>query len=140
LDTITDLHQDTIYEHQFHNGKIISFPKFRIVDHTTTTEELTTTQTTTTTTTEQPMTSSLSKTTEVTTTTISTTTQPDIDWEKVNELDEQESERSKGTFIHILSKIVNTLINIGSTIVYEVYQICTSSNSAIHNNVVPISP
>jgi len=32
LDTITDLHQDIIYEHQFRNGKIISFPKFRIVD------------------------------------------------------------------------------------------------------------
>jgi len=43
LDKITDLHQDIIYQHQFRNGKIISFPKFRIVDPTTTTEELLTT-------------------------------------------------------------------------------------------------
>jgi len=43
LDKITDLHQDVIYQHQFRNGKIISFPKFRIVDPTTTTEELLTT-------------------------------------------------------------------------------------------------
>ena len=79
LDTITELHQDVIYEHQFRNGKMISSPKFRIVDPTTTTEELTTTQTTTTITTEQAMTTCLSKTTEITTT-ISTTTQPEIDW------------------------------------------------------------
>jgi len=43
LDKITDLHQDIIYQHQFRNGKIISFPKYRIVDPTTTTEELLTT-------------------------------------------------------------------------------------------------
>ena len=139
LDTIIDLHQDIIYEHQFHNGKIISFRKFRNVDPITTTEELTTTQTITATTTEQATTTSLSKTTEATTTTISTTTQTEIDWEKVNELDEQESERDTGIFTPILSNIVNTLMTIGSTIVYGVYQICTSSNSTIHNNVVTIS-
>ena len=131
MDTITDLHQDIIYQHQFRNAKIISSPKFRIVDPTTTTEESTTTQTTTTTTKEQTMTTSLAETIEVTTTTISTATQPEIDWKKINELDEQESERNKGIF--------NTLMTIGSTIVYGVYQICTSSNSTIHNNVVPIS-
>ena len=43
LDKITDLHQDIIYKHQFHNGKIIDFPKYRIVDPMTTTEELPTT-------------------------------------------------------------------------------------------------
>jgi len=84
LDKITDLHQDIIYLHQIRNGKIISFPKFRIVDPTTTTEELTTTQTTSATTKEQIVTTSLAATTEVATTTISTTTKPEIDWEKVN--------------------------------------------------------
>ena len=39
LDTNTDLYQDIIYQHQFRNGKIISSPKFRIVDLTITTEE-----------------------------------------------------------------------------------------------------
>ena len=39
LNKITDLHQDIIYQHQFLNGKIISFPKYRIVDPMTTTEE-----------------------------------------------------------------------------------------------------
>jgi len=43
LDTITDLYHDIIYQHQFCNGKIVSFPKFMIVDPTITTEELTTT-------------------------------------------------------------------------------------------------
>jgi len=43
LDEITDLHQDIIYQHQFFNGKIISFPKYQIVDPMTTTEELSTT-------------------------------------------------------------------------------------------------
>jgi len=43
LDEITDLHQDITYQHQFLNGKIISFPKYRIVDPMTTTEELLTT-------------------------------------------------------------------------------------------------
>jgi len=70
LDTITDLHQDIIYQHQFRNGKIISFPKFRIVDPTTTTEELTTIQTTATTTKEQTVTTSSTETTKVITTTV----------------------------------------------------------------------
>ena len=43
LNKITDLHRDIIYQHQFWNGKIISFPKYRIVDHMTTTKELLTT-------------------------------------------------------------------------------------------------
>jgi len=43
LDEIIDLHQDIIYQHQFLNGKIISFPKYRIIDPRTTTEELLTT-------------------------------------------------------------------------------------------------
>jgi len=129
LDTITDLHQDIIYQHQFRNGKIVSFPKFRIVDPTTTTEELNTIQTTSNTTKEQTVTTSSTETTEVITATVSTTTQPEIDWEKVNELDEQESEKDTGIFIPILSSIVNTLMAIGSTTVYGVYQICISSNT-----------
>jgi len=139
LDTITDLHQDIIYQHQFRNGKIISFPKFRIVDPITTTEELTTTQTTLTTTKEQTVITSSAETTKVTTTTVSTTTLLEIDWEKVNELDEQESERNTGIFTPIPSSIVNTLMTIGSTIVCGVYQICTSSNTTINSNVVPVS-
>jgi len=102
LDTITDLHRNSIYQHQFRNGKIISSPKFRIVD---------------------PI-----------------TPQPEVDWEKVNELDARESERNTGIFTPILSSIVNTLMAIGSTIVYGVYQICTSSNTTINSNVAPISP
>ena len=39
LDKITNLHRDIIYQHQFRNGKIISLPKYRIVDSITTTEE-----------------------------------------------------------------------------------------------------
>ena len=82
---------------------------------------------------------SLSKTTEITTTTISTTAQPEIDWEEVNELDEKESERETGIFTPILLNIVNTLMTVGLTIIYGVYQICISSNSTILNNVVPIN-
>ena len=142
LDKITDLHQDIIYQHQFRNGKIISFPKFRTADPTTTTEELLiTTQTISTTTKEQTVIASSAETTEVMTTTVTTTsTQPEIDWEKVNELDEQESERNTGIFTPILSSIVNTLMAIGSTIVYGVYQICISSNTAINSNVASVSP
>jgi len=159
LDKITDLHQDIIYEHQFRNGKIISFPKYRIVDPITTTEELLTTmpssafaeittstisavistQTTTPDTSptvkEQGVTTSFAETTEVMTTTVSTTTQPDIDWEKVNELDEQASENNTGISTPILSIIVDTLMIIGSTIVYGVYQLCISSNNAITSNI-----
>jgi len=69
------------------------------------------------------------------TTTISTTTQPDIDWERVNELDEQESEKNTGISTPILLSIMNTLMTIGSTIVYGVYQLCISSNNALTNNI-----
>jgi len=150
LDRINHLHQDTIYQYQFRNGKINSFPKYRIVDPITTTEELLTimpsstaaeittsttpavitTQTTTQATSpimkEQCVTTSSAETTEVMTTTISTIIQPVIDWEKVNQLDEQESEKNTGTSTPLLSSIVDTLMAIGSTIVYGVYQLCTS--------------
>ena len=138
-DNITDLHQDIIYQNQFNNGKIISFPKFRIVDPTTTTEELTTTQTTSTTKKEQTVSTSSAETTEVITVIVSTTTQPEIDWEK-NDLDEQDSERNTGIFTPILSRIVNILMTIDSTIVYGIYQICTSSNTARNSNVASVSP
>jgi len=139
LDNIIDLHHDIIYQHQFRKGKIVSFPKFRIVDPTITTEELTTTPITSMSTKKQTVTTNLAETTEVTTTTISITTQPEIAWERVNELDEQDSERNTGIFIPILASIVNTLMAIGSTIVYGVYQICTSYNTTINRNVVSIS-
>jgi len=159
LDKITDLHQDIIYQHQFRNGKIISFPKYRIVDPITTTEELLTTmpsrtfaETTTSTTPavftmqttkqvtspimkEQSVTTNSTETTEVMTTTVSTTTQPDIDWEKVNELDEQEAEKNTGISAPILSSIVDTLMAIGSTIIYGVYQLCTSFNNTTTSNI-----
>jgi len=107
LDRIINLHQYTIYQHQFRNGKITSFPKYRIVDPITTTEELltimplntvaeittsttptvittqTTTQATSPTMKEQSVTTSSAETTEVMATTISTTIQLVIDWEKV---------------------------------------------------------
>jgi len=159
LDKIADLHQDIIYQHQFRNGKIISFPKYRIVDPITTTEELSTitpsitfsekatistptvtsrqltTQITSTGTTEQNVATNPEETTEVMTTTVSTTTQPDIDWERVNELDEQESERNTGFATPILSSIVETMMAIGSIIVYGVYQLCTSFNNTITSNI-----
>jgi len=159
LDKITDLHQDIIYQHQFRNGKIISFPKYRIANPITTTEELLTTmpsstfletttrttpavittQTTTQATSpimkEQSVTTSSSETKEVMTTTISTTTQPVIDWEQVNELDEQESDKNTGFSTPILSSIMDTLMAIGSTIVYGVYQLCTSLNNTIASNI-----
>jgi len=87
---------------------------FRIVD-TTTTTELTTTQTISVATKEIAVTTSSEATTEVIITTVSTTTLPEIDWEKVNELDEQESERNTGIFASILTSIVNTLMAISST-------------------------
>jgi len=43
LNKITDVYRDIIYQHQFRNGKIISFPKYRIVDPMTITKELLTT-------------------------------------------------------------------------------------------------
>jgi len=84
---------------------------------------------------EQGVPTSFAKTTEVITTTVSTTTQPDIDWEKVNELDEQESEKNTGISTPILSSIMDTLMAIGSTIVYGVYQLCISSNNAMSSNI-----
>jgi len=164
LNKITDLHRDIIYQHQFRNGKIISFPKYRIVDPMTTKEELSTTmpsstfadvttsstptvitiqittQTILTTTKEPTMDTSKEETIEVATTTVSTTTQPDIDWEKVNELDEQEAKKYTGISTPIFSCIVNTLIAIGSTIVYRVYQLCIPSNTTINSNVTSVIP
>jgi len=159
---ITDLHQDIIYQHQFLNGKIISFPKYRIVVPMTTIEELLTTmpsntfsdittnstpavipsqfttQTTSPTAKEQNVTTSSEETTEGMTTTISTSTQPDIDWEQVNELDEQEVEKDTGLSIPILSIIVGALIAISSTIVYGVYQLCIPSNTTVYSNVTSV--
>jgi len=74
-------------------------------------------------------------TTEVITTTVSTTTQPDIDWEKVNELDAKDAEKNTGLSISILSCIVDTLITIGST---TVYQLCISSNTTMNGNVISV--
>jgi len=161
LDEITDLHQDIIYQHQFLNGKIISFPKYRIVDPMTTTEELLTTmpsttfsdittnstpavtpiqfttQTTSTITKEQNVTTSSEETTEVMTTTVSTTNQPDIDWEQANELDKQEVEKDTGLSI-LLSSIVGAFIAIRSTIVYGIYQLCIPSNTTVYSNVTSV--
>jgi len=164
LNKITDLYRDIIYQDQFRNGRIISFPKYRIVDPMTTTEELSTTmhlstfadltasstpavitiqvttQTILTTTKEQIMDTSAEETTEVTTTTVSTNNQPDIDWEKVNELDEQEAEKNTGISTPILSSIMDTLIVIGSTILYGAYQLCISPNTTINSNVTSVIP
>jgi len=97
-----------------------------------------TTQTTSTTIKEQTVATSSEETTEVMTTTISITTLPVIDWEKVNELDEQEAEKNTGFSLPILSNIVDTLIAIGPTIIYGVYQLCISSNNTITSNVTSV--
>jgi len=138
LDIITDLHQDVLYEHQFQNGKIISSPKFRIVDPTTTTEESTTIQTTPTTMTEQATTTSLSETTESATFMIPTTVQPEIDWEHMNELDEQETRDNTELVTPVLARIIGALITVGSTIVYSIYQLCTLSDTMVYNNVTSV--
>jgi len=141
LDKYIGLHQDIIYQHQFRNGKIISFPKYRIVDPVTTTKKLLTTiPITSTTTKEQTMATSSEETTEVMTTTVSSTTQPDIDWEQVNKLDKQEAEKDTGLSIPILSSILDTLITISSTIVYGVFQLCIPSNTTINSNVTSVIP
>ena len=75
------------------------------------------------------------ETTEFMTTTVSTTTQPNIDWEQVNKLDEQEAEKTTRLSLPILSNIVDTWIAIGSTIVYGVYQLCIPSNTTVYSNV-----
>ena len=141
LDKYIGLHQDIIYQHQFRNGKIISFPKYRIVDPVTTTKKLLTTiPITSTTTKEQTMATSSEETTEVMTATVSSTTQPDIDWEQVNKLDKQEAEKDTGLSIPILSSILDTLITISSTIVYGVFQLCIPSNTTINSNVTSVIP
>jgi len=99
-----------------------------------------TTQTILTTTKQKTMDTSTEETTEVTTTTVSTTTQPDIDWEKVNELDEQEAEKNTGISTPIFSSIMDTLMAIGSTIVYGVYQLYIPSNTTINSNVTSVIP
>ena len=84
---------------------------------------------------EKGVTTSFAETTEVMTTTVSITTQPDIDWKKINELHKQESETNTGISTSILSSIVDILMAIGATIVYGVYQLCTSSNNAMTSNI-----
>ena len=115
-----------------------SVPKFRIIDPTTTTERLTTTPITTTTTTEQVMTTSLSETAEIATTVISTTVQPDIDWEHVNELDEQETRENTGIGTPVLASIIGALIAVGSNIVYDIYQLCISSDTIVYSNITSV--
>jgi len=87
---------------------------------------------------EPSVTTSSEETAEVMTTMLSTTTQPDTDWEQVNELDKQEVDKSTEYSIPILSSIVNTMIAIGSTIVYGVYQLCIPSNNTITSNVTSV--
>jgi len=97
-----------------------------------------TTQTTAITTKAQQVDTRSEETTEVITTTVSTTTRPDIDWEQVNDLDEPKAEKDTGLSKPILSSILNTLIAIGSTIVYGAYQLCIPSNSTITSNVTSV--
>ena len=98
-----------------------------------------TTQTTSPTMKEHKVTTSSEETTEVMTTTVSTTVPfNDIDWEQVNELDEQEVEKDTGFSIPILSSIIGALIAIGSTIVYDVYQLCIPSNTTMYSNITSV--
>jgi len=83
---------------------------------------------------EHKVTTSSEEEIAVMTTTVSTTTQPDIDWERVNKLDEQEAEKNTGLSIPILSSMLDTLIAIGSNIVYGVHQLCVPCNTTITSN------
>ena len=97
----------------------------------------TTTQATSPTMKEQNVTTSL-ESTEAMTTTVSTAIQPDIDWEHINELDEQEVEKNTGLSMAILSSIVGSLIAIGSTIVCGVYQLCIPFNTTVYSKVTSV--
>ena len=77
-----------------------------------------TTQTTSTTTKEQKVATSSEETMELMTTMVSTTTQPNIDWEQMHSMNRKL--KTIKDFIPILSSILDTLIAIGSTIVYGV--------------------
>jgi len=115
--------------------KSISLPKYQIIDPMTTTEELLTTIPSNTfvdittnstpavnttqlitqvtlpiTIKEKIVTTSPEETTEVMTATVSVTVQPDIDWEQVNELYEQEVKKDTRLPIPALSSIVGLLV------------------------------
>ena len=98
-------------------------------------------------TTTLPMTTMISSTTEEIINTSSeettaekstTTTQPDIDWEHVNELDEQEVQENEGLSTPVFASIIGTLIVVGSTIVCGIYQLCTPSNTTVFSNVTSV--
>ena len=115
--------------------KSISLPKYQIIDPMTTTEELLTTIPSNTfvdittnstpavnttqlitqvtlpiTIKEKIVITSPEETTEVMTATVSVTVQPDIDWEQVNELYEQEVKKDTRLPIPALSSIVGLLV------------------------------
>ena len=138
LDALADLQQTIMYEHQFQNGKIVSFPKLRIVDPITTTEESTTTTITTTTTmiptTETVKNTSTERTIKTTTTMISTTIRPEIDREQINVLDGQSIQNNTGIGTPVLDRIINVLFAVGSSIVYGIYQSRTFPDAVVNNN------
>jgi len=136
LDALADLQQTIMYEHQFQNGKIVSFPKLRIVDPITTTEESTTTTITTTMipTTETVKNTSTERTIKTTTTMISTTIRPEIDREQINVLDGQSIQNNTGIGTPVLDRIINVLFAVGSSIVYGIYQSCTFPDAVVNNN------
>ena len=136
LDALADLQQTIVYEHQFQNGKIVSFPKLRIVDPFTTTEESTTTTSTTTMipTTETVKNTSTERTIKTTTTMISTTIRPEIDREQINVLDVQSIQNNTGIGTPVLDRIINVLFAVGSSIVYGIYQSRTFPDAVVNNN------
>ena len=61
-------------------------------------------------------------------TTISPTpTQPEIEWESVNEVDELEVQERQESSTSEFAGTIDILLTIGSTTVYGIYQLCTSS-------------
>jgi len=88
--------------------------------------------------TEQATTTSLSETTESATFMIPATVQPEIDWEHMNELDEQETRDNTELVTPVLARIIGALITVGSTIVYSIYQLCTLSDTMVYNNVTSV--
>jgi len=129
LSSIPNFQHDMIYQQHFFHGKIISIPNYRIVEAITTTEPLITTLASTDSaetyllTSRQAEVSSQSITTEMTShseestpvqiSTFSTTTPLLLDWEHVNELDEQENNMDSKLTVPIVASIVGALIAVG---------------------------
>jgi len=89
---------------------------------------------------EQARNTSSMGTTEIATTMILTTVQLDIDWEHINDLDEQEARDNAGFSTLVLASIDGAPIAVGLTIVYGIYQLYTPSDATMYSNVTSVVP